>query len=188
VEAKFEKVVFNIVDGIFDKVYSTFIQDKDKLWGICKEMFGFPALPTKEKKVTKPAEVKQDTTEGKTEEVKPVESKPSEPKKAARVKKMVETEAPKPVETKVDEPVAETPKPVETKVEADIPKIVEEETKPAEQSAVEATKPKMIVEEEKTDAKKCQFVLTRGPRKGEVCGSSVSTKDPSSGKCTVHLK
>ena len=68
----------------------------------------------------------------------------------------------------------EETKPVEVKVE---------ETKPVEVKAPE-TKPVEV----SGDTKKCQVVLTRGPRKGEVCGSSVSTKDPSSGKCTVHLK
>ena len=194
-EAKFEKVVFNIVDGFLDKVSSTCIQDKDKLWGIWKEMFAFPALPVKEKKVVKsevkPVEVKpveSKLEEGKTEEIKP------EPKKAVRVKKMVES--------KVDEPkAAETPKVAEAVV-VEAPKVAEV-TKVAEAVVVEAPKvaeavvekPKMIVEEDdtkaeetKTDAKKCLVVLSRGPRKGEVCGSSVSTKDPSSGKCTVHLK
>lgn len=165
-DSQFEKVTYDIINKFLEQLSDRCIIPHDKLWGIWKDMFNFPAK--KEKRVYKKVKTppKQDEKQDVHKEDKPEVKQEEEMKQ----EKPEANQEEKPVEDNQEEEKQEVMKPVEKVKEKVKDKKENKEKSPGKESET------------------CVFIITRGERSGKECGKPISKKMKSDKFCVAHSK
>ena len=160
----FQRTAFTIIERFMEKVSTQCELNKENLWSIWREMYNFPIVDTQKKSTSVKSKKEKSTT-------------PS-----------VATEA------------SSTVAPTKEKVEDTPVSNTDESDKKADESGTKADEPITPVSNESNESNElndtglkkspkkgtlCQYAITRGERKGQVCGKPCKSDKT---LCTVHSK